>query len=42
MRSQHFEKTEALILVLLLLLDQLFNQLFQLWLAGLRDQWLFQ
>ena len=37
-RSQHFEKAEALVLVLLLLLNQLFNQLLQLRLASLRDQ----
>jgi len=41
-RSQHFEKTEALVLVLLLLLDQLLNQFFQLRLASLRDQRLLQ
>ena len=41
-RSQHFEKPEALVLVLLLLLDQLLNQLLQLRLASLRDQRLLQ
>ena len=42
MRSENFEKTEALVLVLLLLFNQLFNQLFKLGLAGFGDQWLFK
>ena len=40
--SQNFEKTEALVLVFLLLFNQLFNQFLQLRLASFRDQWLFQ
>ena len=42
MSSQNFEKTEALVLVLLLLFNQLFNQLLQLGLAGFGDQRLFK
>ena len=40
--SQDFEEPEALHLVLLLLLDELFNEFLELRLAGLRDQRLFQ
>ena len=42
MRSENFEKTEALVLVLLLLFNQLFNQLLQLGLASFGDQRLFK
>ena len=42
MGSQDFEEPEALHLVLLLLLDELFDELLELWLAGLRDQRLLQ
>ena len=42
MRSENFEKTEALVLVLLLLFNQLFNQLLELGLACFGDQWLFK
>ena len=38
MGSQHLEKTEALLLVLLLLLNQLLDELLELGLAGLRDK----
>jgi len=37
-RTEHFEKAEALLLVLLLLLNQLLDELFELGLAGLRDE----
>ena len=40
--SQDFGEPEALHLVLLLLLDQLFDELLQLRLTGLRDQGLLQ
>ena len=40
MGSQHFEKTEALLLILLLLLDQLLDKLLELRFARLGDQWL--
>ena len=40
MGSQHFEQTEALLLILLLLLDQLLDKLFELRFARLGDQWL--
>ena len=42
MGSQDLEEPEALHLVLLLLLDQLFDELLELGLAGLGDQWLFE
>lgn len=42
MSSQHLEKTELLLLVLLLLFDQFLNELFKLRLSGLRDKGLFQ
>ena len=42
MRSQHFEQAEALLLILLLLLNQLLDELLELRLARLRDQWLFK
>ena len=42
MGSQHLEKTEALLLVLLLLLNQLLDELLELGLAGLGDQWLLE
>ena len=41
-RAQHFEQAEALLLVLLLLLNKFFDQLLQLGLARLRDQRLFE
>jgi hypothetical protein len=42
MSSQHLEKTELLLLVLLLFFDQFLNELFKLRLAGLRDKGLFE
>ena len=42
MSSQHFKEAEALLLVLLLLLYQLFDELLELRLASLGDQWLLQ
>ena len=42
MGSQHFEQTEALLLVLLLLLDQLLDKLLELGFARLGDQWLLE
>ena len=42
MSSQHFKEAEALLLVLLLLLYQLLDELLELRLASLGDQWLLQ
>ena len=42
MRTQNFEQTEALLLVLLLLLDEFLDELLELGLFALGDQWLFQ
>ena len=38
--AKYFEKTEALLLVLLLLLNKLFDEFLKLGLAGFRDEWL--
>ena len=38
MSSEHFEKTEALLLIFLLLLDQFFNKLLELGFASFRDE----
>ena len=38
MGSEHFEKTEALLLVFLLLFDQFFDELLELWFASLRNE----
>ena len=42
MRSQYLEQTETLLLVLQLLLNQLLDELLELRLASLGDQWLLQ
>ena len=42
MSSQYLEQTETLLLVLQLLLNQLLDELLELWFARLRDQWLLQ
>ena len=38
MSSEHFEKTESLLLIFLLLLDQFFDKLFELGFASFRDE----
>jgi hypothetical protein len=40
MSSQHFKEAEALLLVLLLFLYQIIDELLELWIARLGDQWL--
>ena len=42
MRSKDLEKSELLHLVFLLFLDELFDEFFELGLAGFRDEWLFE
>lgn len=41
-RSKDLEKSELLHLVFLLFLDELFDEFFELGLAGFRDEWLFE
>ena len=41
-RAQNFEQAKALGLVLLLLLDKLFDEFLELGLFGLRNEWLFE